>query len=345
MFSNNRVLVSLLFVSLMAVSVCSDASVISIDCGSSSVVINVSNTSAFITDAAKTTVHLGKVNQCEANATGENNSSRCVGEPVGPNGWKFILTSANQCDANITTTETEIRYEYTVSKRITPPVDAVVHRIGCLSTKVACTFKRSYNLTHVKGLVPGNQKTETNPVVSQFVYGIEFGAFTSNAYNTNVTSVVSTGTPIYMQAKFKAATVNSLTKIGLKDCFVSPFSNASNVAIKYDVLDSNGCVKSLSWDDANARSLIKNSQSKEAQFSFKSFTWVTRGSKIEAKMFVHCTAKVCVDVNNGCNNNMPKTVTACGSTVAAMKFRNRYRRSNENLHESPVTFGPLYVKA
>ena len=52
-------------------------------------------------------------------------------------------------------------------------------------------------------------------MVSQFVYGIEFGAFTSNAYNTNVTSAVSTGTAIYMQAKFKAATVNSLTKIGV----------------------------------------------------------------------------------------------------------------------------------
>ena len=46
-------------------------------------------------------------------------------------------------------------------------------------------------------------------------YSIEFAAFTESNFTNNVTSVVSAGTPIYMQAKFQDGTVDNRTKIGV----------------------------------------------------------------------------------------------------------------------------------
>merc|ERR1739838_1177172 len=116
---------------------------------------------------------------------------------------------------------------------------------------------------------------ETTAVIKQMNYSIEFAAFTESNFTNNVTSVVSAGTPIYMQAKFQDGTVDNRTKIGLKDCFVSPVINASNLTVAYHVLDNDGCLTNLAWDEAGARNLIMNSESK-AQFMFKSFTWVKK---------------------------------------------------------------------
>ena len=52
-------------------------------------------------------------------------------------------------------------------------------------------------------------------MIKQMNYSIEFAAFTESNFTNNVTSVVSAGTPIYMQAKFQDGTVDNRTKIGV----------------------------------------------------------------------------------------------------------------------------------
>jgi len=161
MFSNNRVLLSLLIVSLTTVSVCLGANPapkhsITIDCSSPNVVISVTNKTDFETSPTQTTVHLGNVNQC--GDTGENQRAECVGAADGTWGWKFTLTNNTDCDADVSTNATAVKYVYTVKTMIAPDASAVVHRHKCVSTKVECIFKRAYNLTRNPAIIPESHK-------------------------------------------------------------------------------------------------------------------------------------------------------------------------------------------
>ena len=87
--------------------------------------------------------------------------------------------------------------------------------------------------------------------------------------------------------------------------------------------------------DSEALTIFENGKSAQASFSLASFDWF---HDEEAKIYVHCTVKICHSTLGDCSAN-------CESKPALRWRRSRGSRAvlDDNYAEETVAIGPIYL--
>uniref|UniRef100_F6UU12 ZP domain-containing protein n=1 Tax=Ciona intestinalis TaxID=7719 RepID=F6UU12_CIOIN len=116
-------------------------------------------------------------------------------------------------------------------------------------------------------------------------------------------------------------------------CWATHTSSPSDPK-RYDLI-LNGCrAPVLAGDAAKSIVILKNYNSTEVQFKFKSFTWTNVSIPMQS-IYIHCMVSVCdININSKCNQH------AC----AAPTGRRRRDVSENYKGDHLVSSGPLYFK-
>jgi len=281
---------------------------------------------------ADATLILGDTETCDG-ATNVSGDSECDGSDAGAGKYKFELSDPSKCNAVIVTdtvtNKTTITWK--ISRKPTITSSAPIRRALCGCIEVSCTYDvENTVLTKTPFVVEEKQltmvgKTETGE------YDLEMN-FMNDAYDAKITNFkVDINSKINVEAKVKS-TFDGY-KVSVVDCFANADEDPLKVDNKYEIIKSDGCEDVKPYDGANSKDVVKQKDSK-AQFWFKSFVW-TGLEKAKQKIFVHCTAQVCLASDMACQNTMGNT-DSCTTK--------RRRRSVTNSKEHLVSLGPLYIE-
>nr|XP_002129568.1 ZP domain-containing protein [Ciona intestinalis] len=245
----------------------------------------------------------------------------------------FNLTMLQTCGVYVTETATHINFTYTLSK--IPAYDAsfVIHRYKDSCMNFTCSFIKKYTLNSTM-LVPVVKKIKLAGISGEGAFKFSFGFFNSTTFQSPLTGnppTVQVPDYVFVQAKADGLQANFILQ-GMM-CWATHTSSPSDPK-RYDLI-LNGCrAPVLAGDAAKSIVILKNYNSTEVQFKFKSFTWTNVSIPMQS-IYIHCMVSVCdININSKCNQH------AC----AAPTGRRRRDVSENYKGDHLVSSGPLYFK-
>nr|XP_026694582.1 alpha-tectorin-like isoform X2 [Ciona intestinalis] len=254
-------------------------------------------------------------------------------ERTGVTHAKFNLTMLQTCGAYVAESATHINFTYTVRKIPNYNTSFVIHRYKDSCMNFTCSFIKKYTLNSTM-LVPVIEKIKLAGLSGEGAFKFSFGFFNSTTFQSPLTGnppTVQVPDYVFVQAKADGLQANFILQ-GMM-CWATHTSSPSD-SKRYDLIQ-NGCrAPVLAGDAANSIEILKNYNSTEVQFKFKSFTWTNVSIPMQA-IYIHCMVSVCdININSTCNQH----------TCVAPIGRRRRDVSENYKGDHLVSSGPLYFK-
>jgi len=244
------------------------------------------------------------VSDVEQNRTAIDNNlynANCQGVySAGTNKVQFVGVPLEECGSSITSTDSNIQYNFTLWRDHKSKFTAgAIMRYHLKKVSIVCNYNRTLENVTTSPIQP-------NIRIGHYILGdIEASytmslSFADSSYNT-ASAPSSVLVDDYIYAVAEVVDADSMIKIQFQKCWAHKTATAkSDDAGSYILIDA-GCPKNTASDNNGTIIVDQNNDNSTAHFKFRSFVWNDDQlvSNRNTNIYLTCTMKACRD---GCTD-------------------------------------------